>query len=144
MLIHLVRRMNDETSAQRRIRRIGSVLALSLAAVWMAPGPWRAPRSRSAVKTTVENGTQYKLSGYRDALDDLTGREVNAVKTIPAVLDSQWQAQVTVKQQDNTKQWTTVNRAMYHDSKYVYAWDRWMGNGYYPVFPCMLRHRRIR
>ena len=47
-------------------------LLLSLAAVWMAPGALAAPRSRSAVKTTVENGTQYKLSGYRDALDDLT------------------------------------------------------------------------
>ena len=43
-------------------------LLLSLAAVWMAPGALAAPRSRSAVKTTVENGTQYKLSGYRDAL----------------------------------------------------------------------------
>lgn len=107
-------------------------LLLSLAAVWMAPGALAAPRSRSAVKTTVENGTQYKLSGYRNALEALTGREVNAVKTIPAVLDSQWQAQVTVKQQDNTKQWTTVNRAMYHDSKYVYAWVDGWGNGYYP------------
>ena len=33
-------------------------LLLSLAAVWMAPGALAAPRSRSAVKTTVENGTQ--------------------------------------------------------------------------------------
>ena len=65
-------------------------LLLSLAAVWMAPGALAAPRSRSAVKTTVENGTQYKLSGYRDALDDLTRTVGDTGAAIPASLNSQW------------------------------------------------------
>lgn len=72
-------------------------LLLSLAAVWMAPGALAAPRSRSAVKTTVENGTQYKLSGYRDALDDLTRTVGDTGAAIPASLNSQWQGQVKKK-----------------------------------------------
>lgn len=105
-------------------------LLLSLAAVWMAPGALAAPRSRSAVKTTVENGTQYKLSGYRDALDDLTRTVGDTGAAIPASLNSQWQGQVKKK---GAADWTAVNKAKYDPSQYVYAWiDGYEWGGVYP------------
>lgn len=78
----------------------------------------------------MENGTQYKLSGYRDALDDLTRTVGDTGAAIPASLNSQWQGQVKKK---GAADWTAVNKAKYDPSQYVYAWiDGYEWGGVYP------------
>ena len=77
----------------KRLRKSISIasivcLLMSLATFLGVPGVQAAPR-RAAAKVSVEAGTQYKLSDYRDALDALSRNAGDAGAAIVDVT-SQW------------------------------------------------------